>query len=236
MANDKDNSPTATRHQPRRAARNDRKENHKAKAITKKAVSKSRSSRSKAKEKLKATLLKKVDAMDPSDAWLEQSNLLGAGLVSSPKPSPKTGAPSSPRAKRGRPSRKATVVPRAEKKFMDDIFGSDDDDDEADTADRRRLQRGDRWIPDMEHRGRPAHRPPHVAHQLWMSYCLLDDYIYRESLTPDEVVAFPLMDDVYTYQHGGPKPITPPGFRWDRHRQLVPEDNAAAVEDDDESA
>ncbi|KAI1638684.1 hypothetical protein F4809DRAFT_599282 [Biscogniauxia mediterranea] len=227
MAKDKGISKTATRHQPRRAVRNDRKENHKAKAIAKKAVSKSRSSRSKAKGKLKATLLKRVDAMDPSDAWLEQSNLLGIGLAS-PKPSPKTD-PNSPRAKRGRPSRRATV-PKAEKKFMDDIFGSDD---EAGAADQ--LQRGDRWIPDMEHRGRPARRPPHVPHQLWMSYCLLDDYIYRESLTPGEVLSFPLMDDVYTYQHGGPKPITPPGFRWDRHRQLMPEDNTDD-DDDDESA
>ncbi|KAI5926174.1 hypothetical protein F4810DRAFT_655804 [Camillea tinctor] len=215
MAKDKGSNPrTPTRNQPLRAVRDGRKENHKAAAaFAKKGVSKSRSSRSKAKDKLKATLMKRVDAMDADTAWLEQSKLLGIGLAS-PKPSPKTDL-NSPRAKRGRLGRK----PRPEKKFMDDIFGSDDD---ADAADH--LQRGDRWIPDMEHRRRPACKPPRVPHQLWMSYCLLDDYIYRESLTQDEVLSFPLMDDVYTYQHGGPKPITPPGYQWDSHRQLVPED------------
>ncbi|KAI1495901.1 hypothetical protein F5X99DRAFT_425512 [Biscogniauxia marginata] len=216
MAKVTDNTNATTRHQPRRTARDGRKDTPKTGGITKTGPTKAgiskpkaRTARSKAKDKLKATLMKKVDARDPDDAWIEQSRLLGTSTTPvSPKP---------PRLRKGGRRGRKTPSPKAEKKFMDDIFEQDDD-----AADQ--LQRGDRWIPDMELRGRPAQRPPHIPHQLWISYCLLDEHIYRLSLTPDEVLALPLMDDVYTYQHGGPEPICPPGFRWDSHRQLVPED------------
>jgi hypothetical protein len=57
-----------------------------------------------------------------------------------------------------------------------------------------------------------------------LSYQYLDEYMYLHSLSPAELEALPLREDVQRYKDtdGAPKPIPPPGFRWDEHRELVP--------------
>ncbi|KAI0848048.1 hypothetical protein F5Y00DRAFT_270477 [Daldinia vernicosa] len=159
-------------------------------------------------------LEKKVSSMDQESAWLEQSGLLGALPPKSPGiqslPSPKL-----LKAKRGRGRKKKSE----EDMYMDDFLLSDEE-----TGHPGGLRRAERWIPEMEHRRRPGQKPRNIPSQLWMSYCLMDDYIYRQSLTDEEVLAHPLMDDVLEYQQGGSsaKVVPPPGFQWNEKRRLVP--------------
>ena len=70
-------------------------------------------------------------------------------------------------------------------------------------------KRANRWIPDMEHRRRPASRPPGTHDSLWLSYQYLDEYMYLHSLSPAELEALPLREDVQRYKDtdGAPKPI-----------------------------
>lgn len=49
--------------------------------------------------------------------------------------------------------------------------------------------------------------------------------MYRCSLSVAEVEALPLLADVHEYQDSDgrtPKPITPPGYEFDDHLELVP--------------
>ena len=112
------------------------------------------------------------------------------------------------------PKRKRSGKKKKEK-FMEDELLT-----EAQKSDK--LRRYDRWIPDIGHRKRVATRPDSVPYELWMSYCMMDEYIYRQSLTAQEVAALPLIDEVFLHKQDGPKPITPPGFRWDEEKELVP--------------
>lgn len=145
--------------------------------------------------------------------------------VSSISPVPPTPTPKLAKGKRGRPKKKKKKKKSEEEDmYMDDFILSDEENaankGEGEAGDR--LNRGDRWIPDIEHRSRPAWKPKGVPYQMWMSYCLLDDYIYRYSLTDGEVMAYPLMDEVYSFQNGGPQPVTPAGFQWNDKKKLVP--------------
>ncbi|KAI2607238.1 uncharacterized protein GGS25DRAFT_532433 [Hypoxylon fragiforme] len=143
-------------------------------------------------------------------------------------PASTTPAEAAPEQAKGKkPARKKRK--RAPRKFMDDFLASDaeepEEEEEGYTDVERsdqQLRRKDRWVPDMEHRSRPTTRPKGIPHALWMSYCLLDDYIYRHSLTPEEIRTHPLMDDVYMFQSGGPQPVTPAGFRWNDYQKLEP--------------
>ncbi|KAI1759780.1 hypothetical protein GGR53DRAFT_512554 [Hypoxylon sp. FL1150] len=110
--------------------------------------------------------------------------------------------------------------------YMDEFLLSDEEEPAPGTpgqgqAPGKGLRRGDRWIPEIEHRRRATRKPAGVPHGLWMSYRFLDDYMYRMALTEEEVLAHPLLDDMYCFQSGGPQPVTPPGFRWDE-KELVP--------------
>ncbi|KAI1747567.1 hypothetical protein F4782DRAFT_535327 [Xylaria castorea] len=171
---------------------------------------KTRAAAARRRKKLQNALIKKVDARNSQEALAEQAELLGASTPS-PPPSPTEARPPKPK---GRARRNA----KAEKKYMDDIL-----DEEDGLGDE--LQRGKRWIPDFEHRARPAHRPAGVPYGLWISFKHLDDYIYRHWLSPAEVEELPLLDDVHEYQNSdgtAPRPITPPGYQFDENLELVP--------------
>ncbi|KAI5862029.1 hypothetical protein GGS23DRAFT_611236 [Durotheca rogersii] len=174
-----------------------------------------------ARVKIAKELEKRVEGMGPEAALLQQRELLG--LPANP---PNVAAvrvdAGTPPAKAKRRGRRNT---RDKERYMDDFLLSDEE--EGGGAHREdeggdRLQRADRWLPDVEHRRRPSEKPKNIPQSLWMSYCLMDDYIYRYSLSDDEVRALPLMDDIYNFQNGGPQPITPAGFQWDKNGTLVP--------------
>ncbi|KAI1474580.1 hypothetical protein K445DRAFT_14084 [Daldinia sp. EC12] len=174
-------------------------------------------SKSRAKALAIRTLDKRVSAMNPEAALLEQSRLIGAAKNASQKsPSMKSlKSPKSFKPKRIRNKKKKSE----EDMYMDDFLLSEEEDRQPGG-----LRRAERWIPDIEHRRRVGRKPQNVPSQLWMSYCLMDDYIYRQSLTEEEVLAHPLLDDVLEFQQGGnsTKPIPPVGYRWDDKRKLVP--------------
>ncbi|KAI1208352.1 uncharacterized protein F4807DRAFT_430967 [Annulohypoxylon truncatum] len=168
-------------------------------------------------------LERRVSAMESEVALLEQRELLGIaeesevispGIQSAPTPKP-----TKPN-KRGRKRRQSVDM------YMDYFLLSDEEGEgekkKQGGKETEQLRRGDRWIPDMEHRGRLSRKPNAVPYQIWMAYSLMDDYIYRHSITDAEVLTHPLMDDVYSFQNGGPQPVTPAGFQWDERRNLVP--------------
>ncbi|GAP86255.1 hypothetical protein SAMD00023353_1801610 [Rosellinia necatrix] len=218
------------------------------------ATAASASTRSNA-AKLRSALLRRVDVRDESAAYREQAALLGligaAGAVEEGVAGRKKGkgARRVPRAKRYMDDDEDFNGGTGGGGGGGEDFDEDDDDDDGDAAvaafaeggdfyhdDRRRrpdLRRGRRWIPDIGRRGpRPAQRPPGVPHTLWMAYAHLDDFVYRHSLAPAEVEALPLLDDVIEYQNSdgrSPRPVTPPGHRWDDHLELVPIEEGDAL-------
>ncbi|KAI1202270.1 hypothetical protein F5X97DRAFT_345411 [Nemania serpens] len=168
---------------------------------------KSRGTAQRKHKKLQNTLIKRVDTRNHQDALIEQAHLLGLDRVSSPM------SPGQPR-----PRGQARGSTKKGKKYMDDIIGADDCPEDG-------LQRDNRWIPSFEYRTKPIHKPHGVPYSLWMSYIHLDDYMYRCSLSVAEVEALPLLADVHEYQDSDgrtPKPITPPGYEFDDHLELVP--------------
>ncbi|KAI1083661.1 hypothetical protein F5B20DRAFT_595595 [Whalleya microplaca] len=165
---------------------------------------------------LKRKLEKKVAAIDPTVALLEQSALLG---ITADPPHLSPTALKSPRSTPGKRGRWRKS--KKEKKYMDD-FLSPDDEKEDDQDEDQSLKRSLRWVPDMEHRPRISRKPANVPYQLWMAYCSLDDYIYRYSLTKEETLAHPLLDEVYRFELGGPQPVPPPGFQWNDDKLLAP--------------
>ncbi|KAI0841336.1 hypothetical protein F5Y06DRAFT_285457 [Hypoxylon sp. FL0890] len=227
----------ATRHQPRRAVR-DKPPSAIQSPVTpgktlasragiQKTTSKNKTTQEKrgrratkgAQAKAIKALENRVSAMGTEVALSEQRELLGiAGDPNHISPVLSKATPKVSKSKRGRKKKPA------EEMYMDDFLLSD----EGETGEfpgkeaGGRVRRDDRWIPDMEHRGRLARKPKNVPYQIWMSYNLLDDYIYRQSLTDEEALKHPLLDDVYTFQTGGPKPATPAGFQWNDRRRLVP--------------
>ncbi|KAI1410306.1 hypothetical protein F5Y13DRAFT_202444 [Hypoxylon sp. FL1857] len=223
---------SVTRHQPRRAVRDKRlpvtqppqtpQKTQASGSGIRKLTPKNETKHGKrgrrgAQAKATKALENRVSAMETEVAWLEQRELLGiAGEPSHISPNLSIASPNAPKTKRGRKPKKP-----AEEMYMDDFLLSDEE-SEAGGKEGDLLHRGDRWIPDMEHRGRPTRKPKNVPYQLWMSYTLMDDYIYRQSLTKEEALKHPLMDDVYAFQSGGPQPVTPTGFQWNDRRALVP--------------
>lgn len=123
-------------------------------------------------------------------------------------PSGRTPAKKTPARKRGGKKKKK------EEKFMDDFLTPEE------AADQ--LRRSERWIPDIELRTRPTTKPDSIPIQLWMSYCMMEEFVYRQSLTEEEVLSLPLIDDVFIYKQGGPMPSAPPGYYWDEEKNLVP--------------
>ncbi|KAF2967530.1 hypothetical protein GQX73_g6033 [Xylaria multiplex] len=205
-----------TRHQPRRTASTSKIGVAEASDITishssagvHRSKGKSRSSAGRQRKKFQEALIKRIDARGP-EAWGEQALLLGLGETLPPE-SPTITKPSTPR---GQDRRKAKG-----KKYVDDILDPQDHIGDL-------LGRENRWIPNFEHRKRPAVKPPGIPFSLWMSYKHLDDFIYRYSLSQAELEAMPMLEDVHEYQDSDgrtPKPITPPGYRWDENLELIP--------------
>ncbi|KAI0537100.1 hypothetical protein GGR58DRAFT_502577 [Xylaria digitata] len=206
----------ATRHQPRRAASASKIDVAEARDVVtllssagvRRSKGKSRGPAARQRKKFQEALIKRVDSRGP-EAWGEQALLLGLGDTLPPE-SPTITKPSTPR---GQDRRKAKG-----KKYMDDIL---------DPQDRigDQLGRENRWIPNFEHRKRVAVKPPGIPYSLWMSYKHLDDFIYRYSLSLAELETMPMLEDVHEYQDSDgrtPKPITPPGYRWDENLELIP--------------
>ncbi|KAI0903384.1 hypothetical protein F4823DRAFT_618777 [Ustulina deusta] len=210
-----------TRHQPHRAVRDTGKLRQvEAGDITasppppagvRKAEGKPRGTAAVRRKKFEKALVKKVDARNSQVAWAEQAHLFGLGDASPPS-SPTSTRPSKPKVE-GRRKAKG-------KKYMDDILSVEENAEDE-------LKRGERWIPDFAHRRRPNHQPSGVPFSLWMAYKHLDDYIYRHSLSKEDLEALPLLDDVHEYQNSDgriPRPITPPGYRWDENLELIPDE------------
>ncbi|KAL7627262.1 hypothetical protein AAE478_001451 [Parahypoxylon ruwenzoriense] len=179
-----------------------------------------------AQSRVTRELEKRISAMETGVAWLEQRELLGLG-VEPAQVSPTSldlATADSAKAKHTRKNKKMKKKVEENDRYMDDFLLSDEEGEEMQGKGEEgdRLQRADRWIPDMEHRSRPSRKPKNVPYQLWMSYSLLDDYIYRYSLSDEEAQSLPLVDDIYAFQNGGSKPVTPAGFRWDDKKRLVP--------------
>ncbi|TGJ82796.1 hypothetical protein E0Z10_g5979 [Xylaria hypoxylon] len=205
-----------TRHQPKRVASTGKTDEAEAGDITtshssvgvRKPKGKSRRPTARQRKKFQEALVKRVDAQS-SEAWDEQARLLGLSDTSPPA-SPASTTPPKPQGQ-GRHKAKG-------KKYMDDILDPEDNIEDE-------LKRGNRWIPNFEQRKRPNVQPPGIPYSLWMSYKHLDDYIYRHSLSPAELEALPMLEDVHEYQNSDgrtPKPITPRGYQWDEHLELIP--------------
>ncbi|KAI0197568.1 hypothetical protein F4808DRAFT_473744 [Astrocystis sublimbata] len=191
---------------------------------SKSAISKSakptRAATTRRRKKLQAALLKKVDARDSEEALAEQVDLLGAdsdntskpchfGRETAPSPTEVTPPKTKSRTRRGA---------AANKKYVEDIVLED-----CGLGDE--LQRAKRWIPDFEHRKRLTKQPAGVPYGLWMSYKFLDEFIYRHSLSAEEVAALPLLDDVHEFQNSDgktPMPMVPSGYQFDENLELVP--------------
>lgn len=210
-----------TRHQPPRSTRATGKtDKTEVEGITiprslaggvRKHEGKSRGTAQRKRKKLQNALIKKVDTRNHQDALVEQARLLG--LNRAPPPT----SPTSPGQLRPKGQTRGSTK-KGKKKYMDDVIGADDCPEDV-------LQRGERWIPDFKYRTKPIHKPYGVPHSLWMSYTHLDDYMYRHSLSEAEVEALPLVEDVHEYQDSDgrtPRPITPPGYEFDDHLELVP--------------
>lgn len=71
-------------------------------------------------------------------------------------------------------------------------------------------------------RPQPRERPSCVDGTLWMVYRMMDGWIFRASLSGEEAVTYPLLDDVMQYQceGGDAQPIAPEGWKWE-DRELV---------------
>ncbi|KAI1300933.1 hypothetical protein F5Y03DRAFT_396897 [Xylaria venustula] len=219
MAARKQSQRKRTRYQPQRAVRDagtldqpklgEATASHSRECGVSKPERKSRGATARQRRKFQRALIKQVDNRDSGDAWTEQAHLLGLSDAS-PPPSPTNMGPSKPKAQGYRKSKG--------KKYMDDFIDMKDHAEDE-------LQREQRWIPDFAHRKRPNNQPPGVPFSLWMSYKHLDDYMYRHSLSREELESLPLLDDVHEYQNSDgrkPRPITPLGYQWDDHLELMP--------------
>ncbi|KAI0159607.1 hypothetical protein GGR57DRAFT_499932 [Xylariaceae sp. FL1272] len=164
----------------------------------------------KVREKLKTNLIKKVDSRDQAEAYAEQLQLLNYTEPPSPNKSVSPTSPTSPTLGKKHKAKKR------EKKYMDD---------ESEMAQRTENAEG-RWIPPPVFRRRPVVRPESIPFGLWRAYELLDEHIYRQSLSQEGLEALPLESDVHSYEDEGeePAPRLPEGFVWDDNRNPVPDD------------
>lgn len=79
-----------------------------------------------------------------------------------------------------------------------------------------------RHIPHISLRRRVGRKPAKVPFSIWMAYKQLDDFVYRHSLSDEEVVALPTDDDAFDFQGGGgEEPSLPVSFAWDDEKRLV---------------
>ncbi|XXG99469.1 hypothetical protein Hte_005808 [Hypoxylon texense] len=160
----------------------------------------------------------RISKMDSAAALSEQSELLNVGRAKQPVATPEPTTPGSVKSKRSRPRKRRAK----EELYMDEFLASDAEEVKETQAQPIPLRRGDRWIPEIEHRRRVTKRPSNVPSQVWISYCLLDDYIYRNSLSDEEVLKLPFLDDVLDFQMGRGQPVALEGYHWNSKKHLVP--------------
>ncbi|KAI3401974.1 hypothetical protein diail_3948 [Diaporthe ilicicola] len=193
--------------------------------ISKTTAAKSKGPNKRAMHTLRAKLVKKLDAEDQEQLARHQARLLrrasialageGLGLpvvldaaantdvlAQSPKT---TTAPSQIRlGRRGRPKNN----------YVDDgeILDIDENDE---------LGLSGRHIPQIGLRRRVGKKPTKVPFSIWMAYHQLDDFVYRNSLSEEEVVALPTDDEVFDFHSGGEAPGLPSDFTWDNKKRLI---------------
>lgn len=80
-----------------------------------------------------------------------------------------------------------------------------------------------RHIPQIGLRRRVGKKPAKVPFAIWMAYKQLDEFVYRRSLSDEEVAALPTDDDAFDFQgsDGQEPPSLPTGFRWGAQKKLV---------------
>ncbi|KAL1867881.1 hypothetical protein Daus18300_006156 [Diaporthe australafricana] len=192
--------------------------------ISKPTAAKSKGSNKRPLHTLKAKLVKKLDAEDQEQLAHHQAQLLrrasialageGLGLpvvldaAANIDVLPQTtNVPATSRNKSGRRGRpKKACVDEGE------IFDFDEHD---------KLGLSGRHIPQIGLRRRVCKKPAKVAFSIWMAYSQLDDFIYRNSLAEDEVLALPTDDQVFDFHNGGEAPSLPPDLAWDDKKRPI---------------
>lgn len=188
------------------------------------AAAKPKGSNKRALHTLKANLVKKLDAEDQEQLAQHQTQLLrrasialageGLGLplvldaAANIDVLPQsTNVPAAFRHRSGRRG-------RSKKNWVDaeEILDLDEND---------HLGLSGRHIPQIGLRRRVGKKPTKVPFSLWMAYYQLDDFIYRNSLSEEEVVALPTDDEVFDFHSGGGAPSLPPDFAWDAKKRLA---------------
>lgn len=61
------------------------------------------------------------------------------------------------------------------------------------------LKRAERWIPEIGFRRRVGRKPAGIPFSIWTAYKSLDDYVYRQSLSDEDVAALPMEDDIWDF-------------------------------------
>lgn len=170
---------------------------------------------------LRSKLIKRLDGEDQDELEQQQSRLLrrasialageGFELPNILDAAAETLPGKTPSAHNTRESRRG----RSTKRYIDaDEFLGPEEDDE--------LGLSGRHIPQIGLRRRVGRKPAKVPFSIWMAYKQLDDFVFRHSLTEEEVVALPTDDDVFDFQGGdGDAPSLPGGFAWDANKRLL---------------
>lgn len=172
---------------------------------------------------LRSQLVKRLDGQDQEELEQQQARLLRRASVALAEDGlelpvvldaaavtlPDKQAPAHNNWKDGRRSRFAKrYVDAAE--FLDHDGGDE-------------LGLSGRHIPQIGQRRRVGKKPVKVPFTIWMAYKQLDEFVYRRSLSDEEVAALPTDDDAFDFQgsDGKEPPSLPTGFRWNPQKKLV---------------
>ncbi|KAI7776412.1 hypothetical protein LA080_005367 [Diaporthe eres] len=173
---------------------------------------------------LRSKLIKRLDGQDQEELEQQQSRLLRRASIALAEdglelpvvldaaavmmPEPDKPRPAHNKWRDGRRGRFA-------KRYIDaEEFLDPDENDE--------LGLSDRHIPQIGARRRVSKKPAKVPFSIWMAYKQLDDFVYRHSLSDEEVAALPTDDEAFDFQGGGgEKPSLPVGFAWSETKRLV---------------
>lgn len=196
--------------------------------VPKNGISKTKGPKSKPPPKramyqLRSKLIKKLDGQDQGELEQQQSRLLRRASIALAEdglelplildaaavmmPDLDKTPPTHNKGRDGRRGRAKRYIDEAE-------FFEPDENDE--------LGLSGRHIPQIGARLRVSKKPAKVPFSIWMAYKQLDDFVYRHSLSKEEVLALPTDDEAFVFQgDGGEEPSLPPGFAWDNTRRLV---------------
>ena len=170
---------------------------------------------------LRSKLIKRLDGQDQDELEQQQARLLrrasialaGEGFelpiildaAAETLPDRTPPAHNTRESRRGRPAKRYIDA--------DEFLGPEENDE---------LGLSGRHIPQIGLRRRVGRKPAKVPFSIWMAYKQLDDFVYRQSLSEEEVVALPTDDDAFDFQGGGGEaPSLPGGFAWDANKRLL---------------